>query len=146
MDAGALQVPPCLHTCATAHFAPHPHQPQACNGYPESGVCDASTWRLLLGQDAQPALISQLHSGQSDDEDLAQQVRVAWNALGYGIERKCTSSALSPACLPAISQSHGPPLLTVHLLPRPTRLPQSGDRVWLIGEQRWEDRSRVKRG
>lgn len=48
--------------------------PQACNGYPESGVCDASTWRLLLGQDAQPSIISQLRSGQSDDEDLGEQV------------------------------------------------------------------------
>lgn len=53
-----------------------PLQTQACNSYPESGVCDAATWRLLLGADAKPAIISQLRSGQSDDEDLGEQVRV----------------------------------------------------------------------
>jgi len=38
-------------------------------------VCDAATWRLPLGPDAQHAIISQLRSGQSDDEDLGEQVR-----------------------------------------------------------------------
>lgn len=47
---------------------------QACQGYPESGVCDAATWRFLLGQDAEPADLAQLQTGESDDEDLAQQV------------------------------------------------------------------------
>ena len=73
-----------MNACAQCHHMPvrlcpkptnlHSIRTQACNGYPESGVCDASTWRLLLGQDAQPAVISQLRSGQSDDEDLGQQV------------------------------------------------------------------------
>ncbi|PSC70776.1 peptidoglycan binding [Micractinium conductrix] len=67
---------------------------QACNGYPESGVCDAATWRLLLGDDADPSEIYNLETGDSADEDLGNQ---------------------------------------------------TGDRVWLMGEQRWEDRSRVRR-
>lgn len=67
---------------------------QACNSYPESGVCDAATWRMLLGQDAHPSEISDLRSGDSADEDLSAQ---------------------------------------------------GTDRVWLLGEQRWEDRSRLRR-
>jgi hypothetical protein len=53
---------------------PPVHSPQACNSYPESGVCDAATWKFLLGANAQPSDISKLHSGGSDDEDLADQV------------------------------------------------------------------------
>ncbi|KAL4419502.1 hypothetical protein ABPG77_002288 [Micractinium sp. CCAP 211/92] len=67
---------------------------QACNGYPESGVCDAATWRMLLGDDAHPSEIADLRSGDSADEDLSAQ---------------------------------------------------GTDRVWLLGEQRWEDRSRLRR-
>ena len=38
---------------------------QACNGYPESGVCDVNTWRLLLGPDATPADLTNLRTGDS---------------------------------------------------------------------------------
>lgn len=48
--------------------------PQACSGYPESGVCDGATWRLLLGEDAQPSDLARLKSGESDDDDLAAEV------------------------------------------------------------------------
>lgn len=43
---------------------------QACAGVPESGVCDAATWRGLLGPAAMPADIDAVRSGGSDDEDL----------------------------------------------------------------------------
>lgn len=36
---------------------------------------------MLLGADAQPAIISQLRSGQSDDEDLGEQVRAGGGCL-----------------------------------------------------------------
>ena len=58
------------------------HSLQACNSYPESGVCDAATWKVLLGANAQPSDISKLHSGGSDDEDLADQV--SWVSGGGG--------------------------------------------------------------
>lgn len=68
---------------------------QACSGLPESGVCDERTWKALLGEAAVPSDLVALHSGESDDEDLADD--------------------------------------------------GGGTRVWLIGEQRWEDRSKLKR-
>jgi peptidoglycan hydrolase-like protein with peptidoglycan-binding domain len=67
---------------------------QACSGLPETGVCDVTTWKRLLGEDAEPSDLASLRSGNSDDEDL----------------------------------SHS----------------NSGHMVWLMGEQRWEDRSRMK--
>lgn len=66
---------------------------QACNGLPESGVCDAITWMALLGKDATPNDLGVLVSGDSDDEDLGD----------------------------------------------------TQGKVWLIGEQRWEDRKKLKR-
>lgn len=61
--------PPEPSTAATAAAV------QACAGYPESGVCDANTWRKLLGEDAQPSDILRMRSGESDDDDLAAEVR-----------------------------------------------------------------------
>lgn len=72
---GSLQSPGC-------------HAVQACNGYPESGVCDAATWRMLLGDDAHPSEIADLRSGDSADEDLSAQVgegregREGWGWVG----------------------------------------------------------------
>jgi hypothetical protein len=104
-----------------------PSLAQACSGYPESGVCDGATWRFLLGDDASPSEILNLYTGDSADEDLSEQVRgqpvsllmcsFVWHWLQY----QCSSLSLA--------------LLLV----------QNTDRVWLLGEQRWEDRSRVKR-
>lgn len=45
---------------------------QACSGLPESGVCDALTWRALLGPDATPEGIDLVFSGDSDDEDMEE--------------------------------------------------------------------------
>lgn len=67
---------------------------QACNGMTESGTCDETLWKALLGQDATPSTIDSIKSGKSDDEDLS--------------------------------------------------LDGTDNRVWLIGEQRWEDRSKLK--
>lgn len=71
---------------------------QACCGIPESGICDDRTWKSLLGADSKPEDVFTLHSGLSDDEDLAD---------GGGAA--------------------------------------NGRGVWLIGEQRWEDRSKLHR-
>lgn len=70
---------------------------QACQGIPESGICDDRTWKALLGSDSNPEDLFTLRSGLSDDEDLADG-----GAAG-------------------------------------------GRGVWLIGEQRWEDRSKLGR-
>ncbi|CAD7697774.1 unnamed protein product [Ostreobium quekettii] len=45
---------------------------QACNGLPESGVCDAQTWVALLGQGASPGDLKGMLAGDSTDEDLTQ--------------------------------------------------------------------------
>ena len=66
---------PSPHACTRAPPPVHIRTLQACNSYPESGVCDAATWKFLLGPSAQPSDISKLHSGGSSDEDLADQVR-----------------------------------------------------------------------
>lgn len=67
---------------------------QACQGLPESGVVDVKMWCVLMGGDAVPSDIYNVKSGESDDDDLAQN----WD----------------------------------------------GDRVWLMGEQRWETINRNK--
>jgi len=67
---------------------------QACQGMPESGVVDIKMWGVLMGGDAVPSDIYKIKSGESDDDDLAQN----WD----------------------------------------------GDRVWLMGEQRWETINKKK--
>jgi peptidoglycan hydrolase-like protein with peptidoglycan-binding domain len=67
---------------------------QACQGMPESGVVDMKMWGVLMGGDAVPSDIYKVKSGESDDDDLAQN----WD----------------------------------------------GDRVWLMGEQRWETINKKK--
>ncbi|KAL6769207.1 hypothetical protein ACKKBF_B17895 [Auxenochlorella protothecoides x Auxenochlorella symbiontica] len=48
---------------------------QACNGLPESGVCDGATWRKLLGEGSTPAdiaILAEQHAeGAEDEDDLA---------------------------------------------------------------------------
>ncbi len=43
---------------------------QACSGLAESGVADERTWRALLGNAADPALVHTLLSGDDTDTDL----------------------------------------------------------------------------
>lgn len=66
---------------------------QACQGLAESGVADAVVWQKLLGPGAVPSDIRSMKSGESDDDDLADD--------------------------------------------------GDGERVWLLGEQRWE---RIRKG
>lgn len=78
-------------------------------------------------------------------------LRISRVPVGMRLSRQ--REALLPSCLLATRlgrKLHAPngtcsnicrPIFPAHC----PRL-QSGDRVWLIGEQRWEDRSRVKRG
>lgn len=63
---------------------------QACQSLPETGVCDANTWRSLLGEDTLASLntMASQDNGDEYDDDMSA----------------------------------------------------SNDRVWLIGEQRWEKR------
>ena len=68
---------------------------QACNGLPESGVCDANTWKKLLGEGARPEDVGKVESGRSDDEDMTDDA--------------------------------------------------GGTRVWLMCEDRWEDRDALSR-
>lgn len=42
---------------------------QACNGLPESGVCDERTWKALLGADATPADVEAIRGDESMYED-----------------------------------------------------------------------------
>ncbi len=48
---------------------------QACSHLPETGVADESTWKVLLGTDAQPGDIGHLLSGNENDLDLTEQTR-----------------------------------------------------------------------
>ena len=53
-----------------------------------------NTWRLLLGEDAQPADLMQLFVGDSADDDLAAEVTARPPACllgGYGAWRYCCS-------------------------------------------------------
>ena len=103
-------------------------------------MCDGATWRLLLGQDAQPNDLLQLRSGESDDEDLGDQVGGGAAVAGGGRWRQLEAA---PAQQGLGAMWPGGDACRAAVLPPP---PQNADRVWLIGEQRWEDRSRVKRG
>ena len=50
-------------------------------------MCDATTWRLLLGEHAQPADLMQLFTGDSADDDLAAEVTAC-----RGTAAPCASS------------------------------------------------------
>lgn len=58
------------HSATLQRFQSHlpwpPNPPaQACNGLPESGVCDGATWRKLLGEGSTPADIAILAERES---------------------------------------------------------------------------------
>lgn len=121
---------------------------QACNSYPESGVCDAATWRFLLGPSATPADLLSLHTGDSADEDLSMQVG---NGLGRFTGLGCAAPDVNTGCgrrrrASTCAGGAGNCEFANALTPPPPGGPallQSSNRVWLMGEQRWEDRSRV---
>ena len=46
---------------------------QACSHLPETGVADESTWKVLLGADAQPSDIGHLLSGNENDVDMTEE-------------------------------------------------------------------------
>lgn len=52
---------------------------QACEGLPETGVSDARTWRRLMGsENARPEDITNVCSGDSNDEDLEDMTGRVW--------------------------------------------------------------------